>query len=147
MLANAAFLLGLTLALAPQAQQWLRTFPFARAHANFYRAARFGLAAELEWPADGRLRKVGAAELARELLPAAGQALEAAGVDPGEARRLLAVIEERVAARQTGSAWQRRTLGTLEPRMGRERALHELLERYLELSAGDRPVHTWPVGG
>ena len=50
MVANAAFLLGLTLALAPDAEVWTRQLLFARAHANFYDAARLGLEAELEWP-------------------------------------------------------------------------------------------------
>jgi hypothetical protein len=147
MLANAAFLLGVILAVTPRVGGWLAAFPFARAHANFYAAARFGLDAELQWPApDGQgLRPVGAAELAGRLLPEAGQALEAAGVDGGEAARLLAVVGERLAAGQTGSVWQRRSLEVLQPRLGRDRALHQLLERYLELSAADRPVHTWPV--
>jgi hypothetical protein len=43
--------------------------------------------------------------------------------------------------------WQRRSLDALQPRLGRDRALHELLERYMELSASDQPVHTWPVAG
>jgi hypothetical protein len=66
-------------------------------------------------------------------------------VDGGEAGRLLAVVGERLAACQTGSVWQRRSLDALQPRLGLDRALHELLERYLELSASDQPVHTWPV--
>jgi hypothetical protein len=149
MLANAAFLLGVILAVTPRVGGWLAAFPFARAHANFYAAARFGLGAELHWPApDGQgLLPVGAAELAGRLLPEAGEALEAAGVDGGEAGRLLAVVGERLAAGQTGSVWQRRGLDALQPRLGRDRALHELLERYLELSASDQPVHTWPVAG
>ena len=149
MLANAAFLLGLTLAVLPRAPGWLRTFPFARAHANFYRAARSGLAAELDWPrpGDGRLERRGAGELVRRLLPEAGRALEAAGVDPGEAGRLLVVVDERVASGQTGAVWQRRTFDAVEPRLGRDAALRALLDRYLELSASDRPVHTWPVEG
>jgi hypothetical protein len=149
MLANAAFLIGVTLAVTPRVPGWLAAFPFARAHANFYTAAHFGLEAELHWPApDGQgLRPIPAAELVRRLLPEAGEALEAAGVDGGEAGRLLAVVQERLAAGQTGSVWQWRSLDALQPRIGRDRALHELLERYLELSASDRPVHTWPVAG
>ena len=48
--ANAAFLLGLTLALAPDADTWVRQVPFQQAHHNFYRAAQLGLRAELAWP-------------------------------------------------------------------------------------------------
>jgi hypothetical protein len=149
MLANAAFLLGLTLALAPTADDWTATLLFARAHANFYDAARLGLEAELEWPVpDGRPERVKAAELARRLLPEARRGLVEAGVDAEEADRLLEVIGDRVAAGQTGAVWQRRTLAALEGGgAGRDQALHELLERYLELQATGDPAHTWPVPG
>jgi hypothetical protein len=50
MLANAAFGLGLTLALAPDAGAWTRRVAFRQAHHNFYRAAQLGLRAELAWP-------------------------------------------------------------------------------------------------
>ncbi|HZA84222.1 MAG TPA: glutamate--cysteine ligase [Actinomycetes bacterium] len=160
MLANAAFLLGLTLALAPDADRWTRELLFGRAHANFYEAARVGLEAELEWPtgSGGGPERVGAAELVRRLLPEARRGLVEAGVDEQEAGRLLEVIEGRVASGQTGAVWQRRALAALEARgsgglkpsppetrAGREQALPQLLERYLELQAGGDPVHTWPV--
>jgi hypothetical protein len=148
MLANAAFLLGLTLALAPDAGTWTRQLLFARAHANFYDAARLGLETELEWPGgDGASQRVGAAELVRRLLPEARRGLVEAGVDPEEAERLLGVIGDRVAAGQTGAVWQRRTLAALEEKTDRDQALPELLERYLELQATGDPVHTWPVEG
>ncbi|HZB58207.1 MAG TPA: glutamate--cysteine ligase [Actinomycetota bacterium] len=148
MLANAAFLLGLTLALAPGADDWTGKLLFARAHANFYDAARLGLEAELEWPGtDGTPERVGAAELVPRLLPEARRGLVEAGVDAGEADRLLGVIGDRAASGQTGAVWQRRTLAALEGRAGREQAVGELLERYLELQATGDPVHTWPVQG
>jgi hypothetical protein len=149
MLANAAFLLGLSLALAPDAGTWTRQLLFARAHANFYQAARLGLEAELEWPLgpDGRPERLPAADLVRRLLPEARRGLQAAGVDREEADRLLRVVEDRAAAGQTGAVWQRRTLAALEGRTTREQALGQLLERYLELQATGDPVHTWPVEG
>jgi hypothetical protein len=85
------------------------------------------------------------AELVPRLLPEARRGLVEAGVDAGEADRLLGVLGDRVAAGQTGAVWQRRTLAALEGRTGREQALSPLLERYLELQAGGDPVHTWPV--
>jgi hypothetical protein len=148
LLANAAFLLGLTLALAPDAAAWTRRLPFQQAHHNFYRAAQLGLGAELAWPLGPgwRVRTLPAAELAGLLLPTARRGLQQAGVAGDEAERLLAVIEARAGSGQTGSDWQRRTLAALQPRLGRDRALAAMLERYLELQAAGRPVHTWPVG-
>src|SRR6266536_235122 len=127
---------------------WTGRLLFARAHANFYEAARRGLDAELEWPGRGRRpRRAAAADLVAELLPAARRGLDRAGVAAEESGPLLEVIGERAASRRTGSWWQRRTVAALEPRMGRWRALELMLERYLELQAGGRPVHTWPVEG
>jgi hypothetical protein len=151
MLANAAFLLGLTLAVAGGDDRaydgdWTGRLLFARAHANFYEAARRGLDAELEWPGRGRRpRRAAAADLVAELLPAARRGLDRAGVAAEESGPLLEVIGERAASRRTGSWWQRRTVAALEPRVGRWKALELMLERYLELQAGGRPVHTWPV--
>jgi hypothetical protein len=148
MLANAAFLLGLTLALAPDADALTDRLLFARAHANFYDAARLGLEAELSWPGpDGDPERVPAAELVPRLLPTARRGLVDAGVDPAEADRLLQVIADRVAAGQTGAVWQRRALAALEAETGREAAVPALLERYLELQGGGEPVHTWPTDG
>jgi hypothetical protein len=147
MLANAAFHLGLALALAPDAGAWTRRLPFQQVHHDFYRAAQLGLGASLAWPLDPgwRVRTLPVAELARRLLPTARQGLQQAGVAGDEIDRLLGVIEARVTTAQTGAAWQRRTLAALEPRLGRERALAAMLERYLEHQAAGDPVHTWPV--
>ncbi|HJU00414.1 MAG TPA: glutamate--cysteine ligase, partial [Actinomycetes bacterium] len=96
---------------------------------------------------DGGSERVGAAELVRRLLPSARRGLVEAGVDSGEADRLLGVLGDRVDTGQTGASWQRRTLAVLEEKTDRDQALSELLERYLELQAGGEPVHTWPVEG
>ena len=153
MLANAAFLLGLTLALAPDAEDWTKRLLFARAHANFYDAARLGLEAELEWPTAGGSERVGAAELV-------GAA--AARGPPRAGRRRRRRRRGRPAARGA------RRPGRLRPDRRRLAAAHpgrpggrgvqprgrppragppELLERYLELQATGEPVHTWPVEG
>ncbi|HEY6707147.1 MAG TPA: glutamate--cysteine ligase, partial [Actinomycetota bacterium] len=147
MLANAAFLLGLTLALAPGAAATTRRFAFQQAHHNFYRAAQFGLGAELAWPLapSGRPRILTAPDLVHQLLPTARQGLVGAGVLAGEADELLAVIEARAATGQTGAAWQRLALATLEPTLGREQALAAMFEQYLEHQRTGEPVHTWPL--
>src|SRR4029453_19005748 len=113
MLANAAFLLGLTLGITPQTRRWVRSFPFARAHANFYKAARHGLDAELEWPLgpDDGLQRVGAGELVGHLLPVAREGLGRADVDADEADRLLDVVAGGGAPAQRGGVWRGGRLG------------------------------------
>ncbi|MEZ5100139.1 MAG: glutamate--cysteine ligase [Thermoleophilia bacterium] len=143
MAANAALLVGLTLALARDAA-WADEHAFEDAHAAFYAAAREGLDAVLPWP--GLDDPLPAGELVPLLLPLARAGLiEGAGVAADEADRLLGIVEERVRARQTGARWQRRALAALEGRHGRERALTAMLEAYLAHSEAGEPVHRWPL--
>jgi hypothetical protein len=146
MLANAAFLIGLTLWLAGQDQRWTYALPFERADHGLYRAAQCGLAAELTWPTGPhQVRTVPAAALLPELLPAARHGLVHAGVAEAEADCLLGVIGARVATGQTGAAWQRAALAAAEPGLSREQALTVMLDRYLAYAATGQPVHTWPA--
>jgi gamma-glutamyl:cysteine ligase YbdK (ATP-grasp superfamily) len=149
MLANAAFLIGLSLWLAGQDEQWTYAVPFERADNNFYRAAQHGLSAQLTWPGGRRdqVRTVAAGRLAAELVPAARQGLVQAGVAADEADGLLEVICARVATGQTGAAWQRAALAAAAQRHDRGRALADMLDRYLRHSATGLPVHTWPIAG
>jgi hypothetical protein len=147
MLANAAFLIGLTLWLAGQDQQWTYALPFERADHGFYRAAQHGLSAQLSWPAGHRdqIRTLAAAKLVAELVPAAKQGLLQAGVAAAEADGLLDVISARAASGQTGAVWQRATLAAAQRRHDPERALAVMLDRYLQCADTGLPVHTWPV--
>ena len=148
MLANAAFLIGLALWLAGQDQRWTYGLSFERADHGFYRAAQYGLAAELTWPSGPhQVKTVAAATLVPELLPAARHGLVGAGVAEAEADRLLGVIGARVATGQTGAAWQRAALAATEPGRSREQALTVMLDRYLACAATGLPVHTWPTPG
>ena len=147
MLANAAFLLGLSLWLAEQDPRWTHQLSFERAEHNFYRAAQYGLTARLTWPSGrgGSPRTGPASELVAELLPSAREGLLRADVAPAEAERLLDVIAGRVAAGQTGATWQRSTLAAAERRQTRSSALEAMLHRYVDLAATGEPVHTWSI--
>ena len=147
MLANAAFLIGLSLWLAEQDQRWTYVLPFERADHSFYRAAQQGLSAQLSWPAADRdqIRTVPAAELVAELVPAARQGLVQVGVVAAEADSLLDVIAERAASGQTGAAWQLAALDAAERRHDRQHALAVMLERYVQCADIGLPVHTWPA--
>ena len=147
MLANAAFLIGLSVWLAGQDQQWTYALPFERADHGFYRAAQHGLSARLSWPAGHRdqIRTFAAAKLVAELVPAARHGLLQAGVAAAEADGLLEVISARAASGQTGAVWQRATLAAARRRHAPERALAIMLNHYLQYAETGMPVHTWPV--
>ncbi|MFJ1648229.1 glutamate--cysteine ligase [Streptomyces sp. NPDC088258] len=165
MAANAAFLVGLTLSLAAGGNDVASRLPFTYAKANFYRAARQGPDALLWWPSGTSAagpRRHRAADLVRELIPAARTGLETAGVAGEEARMLLDLLDQRVATGRTGAWWQLRARQVLAGRrpdrqddesrpdsaaaaaLGRLRA-GELTERYATLSAQGAPVHTWAL--
>ncbi len=148
MVANGAFLFGLSLGLAERMEALLPAMPFVHARGNFIRAARQGLDAVLLWPSERTPspQPVPATELVRRLLPVARRGLVEAGVEEGEAEGLLGVIEARVAARRTGARWQREVLERLERRMPRADALAALLERYRRHAESGAPVHAWPLG-
>jgi hypothetical protein len=149
MLANAAFVIGLSLWLARQDPHWTYALPFERADHGFYRAAQHGLSAQLSWPAShpDQIRTLPAAKLVTELAPAARQGLRQAGVAAAEADTLLDVISARAATGQTGAAWQRATLAAAQRHYDRDRALAVMLDRYLQCANTGLPVHAWPVGG
>ena len=146
MMANAAFLLGLTTGLRDQVEGLIPAIPFRLVHDNFYRAARDGLDSILLWPTPDSPspRAYRAADLVLQLLPVARQGLEAAGIEAEEADRLLGIVEARTRLRATGADWQRAALDVLEHRMARGPALIEMFQRYLVHMKSSCPVHEWP---
>ncbi len=144
MVANGAFLLGVTLALAPQAERLVRQLSFDQARHNFYEAARRGPDATLLWPdATGRVVPHAAMDLVRALLPQARAALLAAGVAEDDVTPRLAIVEARANSRMTGSRWLRRELASMNGADSWQASAAELLERYLRHSDEGNPVHTW----
>ncbi|MDQ3336151.1 MAG: glutamate--cysteine ligase [Myxococcota bacterium] len=145
MMANAAFLVGLVLAIAPEIEGWLPGLTFGHARRNFYSAARRGLAAELLWPAAAgeRVRAIGARELAERLLPVARAGLLSAGVDPEDADRHLDLIAGRLTIGQTGSVWQRRVFEDALRTTDADEAGRVVARTYGDASADGTPVHEW----
>jgi gamma-glutamyl:cysteine ligase YbdK (ATP-grasp superfamily) len=149
MVANCAFLVGLSLGLAQDIDAWTAAFPFEAAHGNFYRAAQSGLEAELFWPLrpGERPEPFRAQTLIPHLMDLARAGLDSAGVEASESERLLELVAERTASGQTGAQWQRTVLANLEPTLGREKALAAMLERYIENSTSGEPVCRWATSG
>lgn len=133
-LANCALYLGLV-------HEWVTAdlplptdFPTARR--NFYRAAEFGL--------DAQLVKAGKSTTARawmleQLLPAAADGLARLGVASDEIRHYLGVVEHRVDSGQTGANWQRRAF------LAHRRDAQALMAAYCEHQRSGVPVHEWSL--
>jgi len=137
MIANAALYIGAVRFLAGLRRAPEADLPFAQAKANFYRAAREGLAAEVVW-LDGRPVRLG--QLLRdELLPMAREGLKLLGLDEEESEAYLSIVRNRVESGQTGAAWQKAFVA----RHGRD--FFKLTAAYLEHQRSGLPVHEWEV--
>lgn len=146
MMANAALLIGLTLALADDGLPDPDRFSFETAHHNFYRAAQYGLDAELHWPTpDGRHRAWRASELLLQLLPLARRGLRGAGVAGIDIDDSIDIIEHRLLRRRTGARWQVLRVTDLERRHDRAEALRRMLLDYAAQARAGAPVHTWSL--
>lgn len=145
MVANAAFLVGLAIAIREDVDRILPAFPFEYAEWNFYRAAQHGLDARLLWPSEvaPSPMPISARALIARFLPDAAHGLESLGVDPGEVRRLLAVIAGRMDNGQTGARWQRSALDACPADLPRREALGCMMEGYIDRALTGRPVHEW----
>ncbi|MDF2694815.1 MAG: Glutamate-cysteine ligase family [Labilithrix sp.] len=146
MVANAALAIGLTMALADEADALVTRLTFGQTRRSFYDAARLGLGAEILWPCERAPspRACSPVDLASRLIPMAREGLVRAGVEPSEADSWLGVIEERVARGRTGAVWQRRLYEELTADVGPEAAARAMLRRYRELSDRGGPVAGWP---
>lgn len=147
MIANAAFAVGSAVGFAAQVEDMLPAMPFPIASQNFYRAAQFGIDAELMWPHrdDRRLERTPAVDIARALLPTAAAGLAELGVEEAESQHYLGIIEARLDARRTGALWQLAEVARHEPDLGRDRALARMLQRYLEYADANLPVAHWEI--
>jgi gamma-glutamyl:cysteine ligase YbdK (ATP-grasp superfamily) len=144
MMANAAFIVGLTMGLRDHMDDLLPAFPFRYAEYNFYRAAQNGLDADLLWPdADGPSpSEAKAGELCRRLLPLADEGLASLGVDSAERKRLLGVIDARLTRKITPAAWQRRTLDRYAD-LPRDKGLAIMVKEYMAHASSGMPVSEW----
>lgn len=151
MMANAAFMIGVTIGSRDQMESLIPGLPFNLAETSFYRAARDGVRAKLLWPSlSGGLspRERDVRDVVTELLPVADRGLEQLGVESAERSACLGVIADRVASGQTGAVWQRAALKRLRGAHRRDDALTELVAAYARRADTQLPVHTWSaVGG
>jgi hypothetical protein len=144
MVANALFFYGLLRTLVEAERPLWSMMSFEAAEENFITAARHGLDGPLYWPGSGWIRPD---ELVlRKLLPQAADGLARWGVETDVTDRFLSVIEQRCVTRRTGAGWQLDMVAALEAGgADRQAALHGMLARYLERSAANEPVHSWPI--
>ena len=143
-MANAAFYFGLVRRLAEDDRPLWSRMSFSAAEENFHVAAQHGIDSRVYWPGIG---EVDATELVlRRLLPLAREGLSTWGVEPDEADRLLAIIEQRCVLHRNGASWYiDRVRAHEEGGTSRNEALRLTLQEYRDLMHANEPVHTWPL--
>jgi CBS domain-containing protein len=142
-MANAAFFVGLMLALPEEYGEISQLMSFEDAKSNFFAAARYGLHSQLTWVGG---KSISASSLIRDhLLPLARQGLQQAKVDASEISYYLNIIDERVRTRQTGARWMLQSLAAMQNLEPNDMRLNELTARILRNQKEGKPVHEWKI--
>ena len=139
--ANAALWLGLMSELTATVEDLPARMDFDHAQANFYAAARDGLAARFTW-LDGE-EVIAQPFILEKLLPLAEKGLARAQVDDADAKRYLGIIEERVRSLRTGSSWMLRSLSSMKSRGSQGERLNALVAATIARQKAGRPVVEW----
>ncbi|MBG7602654.1 MAG: glutamate--cysteine ligase [Gammaproteobacteria bacterium] len=135
--ANAAFFYGLVSAFANAETAPEKRLPFSACRSNFYRAAKDGIFAEVEW-LDGECGSLKTLCLDL-LLDQAQEGLTQAGIDHHEAAYYLNVIRQRLQSGQTGATWQKKWVDRYGPQW------QDLTLSYAEHQQSAQPVHRWSL--
>jgi CBS domain-containing protein/gamma-glutamyl:cysteine ligase YbdK (ATP-grasp superfamily) len=140
-IANGAFWWGLMNALAVRYEDVTQRLEFEQAQANFFAAARDGLAAHFTW-LEGR--EIGARTLIlEELLPAAEEGLRMAKIDDHDISRYLGLVERRVDTMRTGSRWLLHSLAGMKEQGTVSERLNALVAATIQRQNSGRAVADW----
>jgi gamma-glutamyl:cysteine ligase YbdK (ATP-grasp superfamily) len=145
MMANAALSIGLTVGLAGKVDELIARLPFKFAEYNFYRAAQYGLDAQLIWPKrlGGGFEERPITELIEEWLPLAETGLASLGVDTRDSAPLWRVVQHRLETRRTGANWQLRQFAHYRQEHAVNKACSLMLADYARNVMDGAPVANW----
>ena len=139
--ANAAFFYGLLAALSREVGDISRLMEFDDAKANFFAAARHGMAAQLTW-VDGKTYPAPML-ICDELLPLARNGLADAGIDSADIDRYMGILDDRVRSGQTGASWATRSWVRLGDRVSTDQRVRTITRAIRRNQSLRQPCHTW----
>jgi CBS domain-containing protein len=140
--ANAAFFIGLMVAVPRTYGDIAKRMNFEEAKSSFFRAARHGLDSQLNW-IDGQ--SLPAANLVLDhLLPLAHEGLRVAEVAQPDIDKYLGIIEERVRTGRTGARWALKCFNKLGDSGSKDVRGQTLAATMLARQKQGSPVHMWP---
>lgn len=141
-IANAAFFIGLMVAVPREFGNIAERMSFEEAKSSFFRAARHGLDSQLNW-VDGQSLPAGTLVL-KQLLPLAREGLRFKEVAGEDIDKYLGIIEERVRTGSTGARWVLKSLSKLKDIGSKDIRRQQLTEAMLKQQKKGAPVHEWP---
>ena len=147
MCANGLFVIGAALAVLEDIRHLTSILPFHYTEHNFYRAAKYGIGADIIWPHKDQvqLQDTPLLNVARDLLPRAREALKRTAVDEAEIHRLLGIIEGRIQTRMTGARWQRQITESFSRSQTSDEAFKSMLSLYMGNQKTNTPLHEWTM--
>lgn len=147
MCANGLFVIGAALAVLDDIHHLTSILPFHYTEHNFYRAAKYGVGAEIIWPHKNQvqLQDTPLLTVARDLLPRARDALAQTAVDESEIHRLLGIIEGRIETAMSGARWQRQITESLFKSLSPDEAFQTMLSLYMANQKTNTPLHEWTL--
>ena len=145
MVANAAFIIGLTLGTQELANELMTGLPFRLAEYNFYRSAQDGINAKLLWPSHylGGIQERPVTELIEQFIPLAKEGLAILGSDESESDTYMRIIEERLDKRINGATWQLARFAHYRKSCSVEETSTRVLNDYIANFKSGKPVAQW----
>lgn len=140
-MANAAFFLGLMMALPDEFGDVTEKMSFDDVKSNFFSTARFGLKSQIVW-LDGESYSAGKLIL-DELLPRARRGLQMVGIETTDIERYLGILEERVSKEKTGAQWMLDSLAAMDKRAKQNVRMRSLTAAIKANQERGEPLHTW----
>lgn len=142
-MANAAFFLGLMMALPAEFGDVTEKMSFDDVKSNFFSAARFGLKSQIVWTGGESYRARNL--ILDELLPRARHGLRMVGIEAGDIERYLGILEERVAQEKTGARWMLDSLAAMDKRAKQNVRMRSLTAAMKANQETGAPLHEWSL--
>jgi CBS domain-containing protein/gamma-glutamyl:cysteine ligase YbdK (ATP-grasp superfamily) len=142
-MANAAFFLGLMMALPEEFGDVTEKMSFDDVKSNFFSAARFGLKSQIVWLGGAGFSAKNL--ILDELLPRARHGLRSVGVDGGDIEKFLGILEERVSSEKTGARWMLDSLAAMDKRAKQNVRMRSLTAAMKANQERGEPMHLWDL--
>lgn len=140
-MANAAFFLGLMMALPEEFGDVTEKMSFDDVKQNFFSTARFGLKSQIIWlnGKSYRAKKL----ILDELLPRAKHGLRMVGIEARDIERYLGILEARVTEEKTGAKWMLDSLASMDKRAKQNVRMRTLTAAMKANQETGEPMHLW----